>query len=196
MVLPGLFIEHIVVGAMALLWFLPLAVPDLMTAGSIPLGQAAALAPAVYVLGMLVDVAAFYVTSRLPFLRKTGSLKWCVRRYVDAQSDLADTVARETAAHGRGASVDIYLSLRSADLVAQTRMRSSRDRIARSTILNVALIWALAGDIYGLELWMWLSICILSVLVWAFLEAESYKFENRAVKAVDDAGLQPGGTGA
>ncbi len=57
MVLPGLLIEYLVVGSMSPLWFLPLISVDFNN--GIPLGKGAALAPAIYVLGMFVDFVAF-----------------------------------------------------------------------------------------------------------------------------------------
>jgi hypothetical protein len=71
--IPGLLIEYLVIGSTALLWLLPLAGVSLTSTESASIGKAAALAPALYVLGMLVDFCAFLLVSYVP--NKTGSLK-------------------------------------------------------------------------------------------------------------------------
>ena len=58
MALPGLFVEYLVIGSLALLWALPCAGVDIFHKELDAL-TVTALAPAIYVLGMFVDFAAF-----------------------------------------------------------------------------------------------------------------------------------------
>jgi hypothetical protein len=59
LVIPGLLVEYLISGAVALIWFVPLAE---RASFRVPLLDPLYLAPGIYVLGMFVDVIAHSVT--------------------------------------------------------------------------------------------------------------------------------------
>jgi hypothetical protein len=76
--IPGLLIEYLVVGSSALLWLFPLLGVPFFAKESLSFEKAAALAPTLYVLGMLVDYLAFVLVTAVP--SRHHSLKALVRR--------------------------------------------------------------------------------------------------------------------
>ena len=118
--LPGLLVEYLINGSVALLWLFAL-VPSVHQ-GIEPLY----LAPGIYVLGMLVDFAAFSVT----FVPKHAMRRWADRKIQRS----------EVYAIGASSRRKIRLQLEDPVLAAEYEHRSSRDRIARGTIINLALL--------------------------------------------------------
>lgn len=187
MALPGLLVEYLVVGSMALLWALPLA--GLNLDGEIPVGSAAALAPAIYVLGMFIDFAAFILVSKIP--TRDYSLKALVRWWVHEKPDIEVSDKNPFAGKfGRSSRGLIWLSQYSPDLAREVRERSSRDRVARGVMVNILLIW-LASKSVGesapiiIPDTSWILILTFSLCVWLFLETHSYSFEIRAGELID-----------
>lgn len=183
MALPGLLIEYLVVGSMALLWALPLTgvgITDQMA-----FSKAAALAPSIYVLGMFVDFIAFVVLSQLPTRRfsvKSLARCWLASRRPDIQvSD--SNVFKE--GPGRSSRGTIWLHQNAPDLVKEIRERSSRDRVARGAFINILIMWAVSLTtpvllFDGLGNVQWAVLAVFAFFVWVFLEANSYGFELRA----------------
>ena len=188
MALPGLLIEYLVVGSMALLWLLPLV--GINYEGEIPFGRAAALAPAIYVVGMFVDFIAFVLVSRFP--RRKYSLKalarWIVRRKPDIQNieNIRNNVFRD--GYGRSSRGTIWLYLHAPEIIKEVQARSSRDRVARGAFVNILIMWVISIaspnsslPIFScVSVYEWVLIVIFSLCVWLFLEANSYGFELRA----------------
>ena len=141
MALPGLLVEYLVVGSMALLWALPLAGIDF--SGTIPFGSAAALAPAIYVLGMFVDFIAFMLLTQLP--RRKYSLKHAVRIITHNGLDEGLKEDNPFSIHNHQNSQGfIWLGLREPGLLKEVKERSSRDRIARGAFINTLFLWVVS----------------------------------------------------
>ena len=75
---------------------------------------------------MLVDFAAFIVT----FLPKHALRRWADRQYERSEMYRVGASSRRK----------IRLQLENSDLAAEHERRSSRDRIARGTIINLAML--------------------------------------------------------
>ena len=218
MALPGLFVEYLVIGALALLWALPATGLEL-GGGESALLKLAALAPAVYVLGMFVDFAAFVIVTWLPL--RNGSYKNRVRRVVESKRDVLgrssqsatvdgadletppgtqraqasyfrvlwggfpDMNGRAAAPPGTTARRQIRLLTQKPDIAKQVEMRSSRDRIARSTVLNLILIALfLAGRNIELAA-LTFTLAIVAIPMWVFFEGNSYGYELRAAAELE-----------
>jgi len=199
MSLPGLFIEYLVVGSLALLWAFPLAAPDLPFSDFSSL-MIAALAPTIYVLGMFIDILAFALVTYFP--RPYDSYKDRVRQMVE-ESERAGRKGKVQAAgkvlwggfSDRDASkaslerhqeqmVKIWLLSRHSEIGKQIEMRSSRDRIARSSIINLALIFLVhlnSSPFYALAS---LTLAAFAVPMWVFYESSSQKFLKDAIRAL------------
>lgn len=185
MPLPGLLIEYLVVGSMALLWILPLLGIDV--SGQIELGSAAALAPTIYILGMFVDFIAFALLSQLP--TKKYSIKHMIRLAVNRRLDLdknnnCDSTNVFYENGNRNSAAHIWLSLENSHLFNEVKERSSRDRIARGAFINILILWLLSATAHSTVLidltnLQWLAASIFSLLVWITLELNSYRFELR-----------------
>ena len=193
MALPGLLVEYLVTGSMALLWFLPLVTGTCEP--SFNFAIATFLAPMLYVLGMFIDFLAFLFVSRLP-LGRDRSLKALVRWVVLQNSDIVeapDNVFLQE--HGRTTRGTIWLYLHDApDLVNEIKARSSRDRVARGAIVNIMIMWVMTsmegfpGLLFVKEMqwhhWSWAGISLFSIMAWGLLEGNSYGFELRAGEMV------------
>lgn len=208
MALPGLLIEYLVNGAIALFWALPLigfafgpgeiaaAAPAVVGVSSKVGGAifgAVILVPLCYVLGMLVDLAAYLATSRLP--TKRLSPRSLIKRYVEGQCPegllVGNPFSRDTdamhGARGRSARGQAYLALNAPGLLEEVKSRGSRDRVARGFFANLLLATALeaahqAGLIdVGLAIDVPIAGLIMATLIafamWGFLKRESYSYE-------------------
>lgn len=201
MALPGLLIEYLVTGAIALLWLFPLITLGLWELPEANLsllrdikGSAfglIVLAPLAYISGMAIDLFAYLLTSRTP--DKSRSLKSHARRY--AEADFSSSDLEDNPFSGRGESPQsrksraskglIWLHIHAPELVKQIEQRSSRDRVARGAMLN-ALLGSLVAFFLAFKLQSEpilyigiISICISICFwkVWAYCEFESYRFE-------------------
>jgi len=182
--LPGLLIEYLVVGSMALLWLLPLL--SINFENGIPLGKAAALGPSIYVLGMFVDAMAFILFSKLP--TKKYSLKKLVRFFVKKKPDIKNVqpiIFKDSS--GRSSRGKIWLYLYEPALIREVQDRSSRDRVARGAVVNILLMWGESllnrtnNDLIfnSFNNYHWSLLFLFSFLTWGFLESNSYAFELR-----------------
>jgi hypothetical protein len=193
MFLPGLLIEYLVIGATASIWILPLLglevtrISDQATAG----GAFILLAPVGYVVGMLVAQLAKFLLS-WPYNRKFNIQERAVR-YLERRR--SSSYGEEDGPLPKGSSAArLRVSLAETEpqiLLQEVNMRRSRDRIARATVVNLAM----AGSVYAHDLGVaflavdgvlaWaLGTAIFACAVlfafwtWAYLEAESDAFEE------------------
>lgn len=179
MALPGLLIEYLVVGAMALLWALPLLSIDRGVELSSPL--IGFLAPVLYVLGMFIDFVAYILLTRLP--TKKYSIKSLVRRISSCRYPIEFLESNPFSYKSRLQSAPIVqLSGKSPELLKEINERSSRDRIARGSFINILLLWITCqlepnALLINLNQWQWFGLALFSLTVWAFLERHSYLFE-------------------
>lgn len=128
MQIPGLLVEYLINGAVALTWLLPLMAslglaPD---ANKISTEIILLLVPGLYVLGMIIDTAAeFFIKSR------KNRIKEIVYKEHISNKDLKKMVRTY---------LNPKLILYAPELAKAVQIRSSIDRIARSTFLNVVLL--------------------------------------------------------
>lgn len=202
-VLPGLLIEYLVIGAVALPWAVLLIDPKVLEEfKNVSAIAALVLVPGVYVIGMIVDFVAF------AFVSAWGkySIKSLIRERVQRRKDLADFVRQDSfRASGVGATArrQIVLALDKPELAMQVELRSSRDRIARGTCVNLAIALLLVDKSWtvaipgsaglgagGLALWaVLLALLLVSMFMWVYFEANSYAYELRLQHILNARGL-------
>ena len=161
--LPGLLIEYLVNGAVALAWLYPLIASYLrdVTASLLPV-----IAVGLYVVGMVIDVLAWAITR---------PLKHNIRRRVHQKySRSADPEA--VSGTMRHAKIALY----APELARELATRSSRDRIARGLIVNAALATILVRPWWGGAL-----LFVASVVMWVMFEKLSYTYELCAERIID-----------
>ncbi|MDH3713876.1 MAG: hypothetical protein OET44_08535 [Gammaproteobacteria bacterium] len=159
--LPGLLVEYLINGVVAFLWIIELY-PSIKT--RLDLDAALLFIPALYVVGMAIDLVAFAV-GYVP--------KHMLRRRLDKKYDAA---ARPGGTHRK-----VFIMSRSSELAEELEKRSSRDRIARGTFVNlfpllylydVHPLFAIASLAFTLGAWLW-------------FEAQSYTFEVQAAAVLE-----------
>lgn len=162
--LPGLLIEYLFNGALALGWLFPFvstyldAIPDIL----LPF-----LVVAVYVIGMVIDVVAWLLSRPVkPWIRKPVHQKYTGSKDTEAVS---------------GTFRQAKITLHAPELAKELAMRSSRDRIARGAIVN-----AILAAFFILPWWVGLVVVTASIIVWTMFEKLSYMYELCAEKAVDE----------
>lgn len=199
MALPGLFIEYLVTGSLSLLWVLPLLGIDLNQQQFIAL-KIAALAPSIYVLGMFIDFLSFTFVTYLP--RKNCSYKARIRefiKYKEAYKDDPDSQLKkyyfkiyfggypgliENQNIGVTANRQISILSKDENIFKQVEMRSSRDRIARSTTFNLFLIALFNATLHPtLALYSWI-LAVIGIPMWVYFEGNSYGYERKAASLV------------
>lgn len=166
MALPGLLIEYLIAGGLALPWLLPL----LASLGfNVQLAFIPLMAVLLYAVGMLLDFCAYVLL--LP------SKRWLRRRIAARMGKLARPVSAPTATR------QVKILLYAPDLAKEVNMRSSRDRIARSTMLNCLLAAIAWRRVVPWQIGA--VVAVLCLAMWIFFERSSYSFELRAEEAID-----------
>lgn len=148
--IPGLLIEYLVVGSAALVWFFPLLGVPFFAEKSLSFEKAAALAPALYVLGMCVDYVAFVLVS----VPKNRCLKALVRNKLRAElAEKGMAIDFPATGGGRSTHINLTLQTRAPEFLKELDTRSSRDRIARSTVVNflalALVLWLACNEALG-----------------------------------------------
>jgi len=154
--LPGLLIEYLINGAVAFIWIRELfsSLPPL-AGGDLAL----LLIPVLYVVGMAVDLTAF-VICYVP--------KHILRRRLDK------TYGQSTQRGGTRRKV--FIISKSEEIAGELEKRSSRDRIARGTLVNLLpllFIWGIQPLIAVFSL-------VFVFVAWLWFESQSYRFELQA----------------
>lgn len=153
--LPGLLIEYLINGAVALVWIAPLLPPKIKPDGPT---EALVLIPILYVLGMAIDAVAYWLV-RQP--------KHALRNHLDRKFKVNVKYRTRRKA---------YILNKSSDIGEEIEKRSSRDRIARGTLVNLIPI-AVTYKIHPLAV----AGCFAVVfLMWLWFESQSYSFEAQA----------------
>jgi hypothetical protein len=165
MAIPGLFIEYLVNGAVALIWLVPLLTSTGF--GKVESAYLALYALGLYVLGMMIDFIAWTVTR---------PIKHFLRRKISAKYHLSPSTAPGTSIERQ-----VKFALYARDLHNEISMRSSRDRIARGAFLN-----AVIATVVILPLATGVPLIVLTFAVWLGSESISYKFELKAEQALDE----------
>jgi len=171
MALPGLLIEYLINGALALLWLSPLlkylGLPEIHSS-YLPI-----FALGIYVVGMIVDFIAWFVTR---------PVKYKIRKRIEEKYGIEFKTSLGKSAHLRQAKFAIY----APEISKETAMRSSRDRIARGAIINTVLaiiINSITQNILPTML-LGIPILIISVIMWMSFEKTSYSYELIAMEAI------------
>jgi hypothetical protein len=163
--LPGLLIEYLISGTLALIWLVPvLAVFDFDILDDLPLPL---LVVSLYVIGMTVDFVAFWLVKPL----KRVPRRWALRK--------ARLEAPATPQHS--VTYDVRFALYAPELAKEVAMRSSRDRIARGAIVNAVALTVVT--LLGLAHYSYpvlIALIVLSTVMWLAFEATSYGFVIRA----------------
>lgn len=204
---PGLLIEYLVTGGVSLIWLLPflqlLGFPW-QDSLFVKLGSIL-LIPVLYIVGLLINFLSGHLVSatkrkiRISLIEEhINTNKW----YKNFDNDLlealfetekkGDTIIKIKKIESRVAT--IYLWLNCDNLAKGFEMRSSRDRIARSTFLNLFIAAIFVPlTIYISKGFHWkLLLCIillitLSILfyhIWEESEKSSYRYKIEAVKMI------------
>ena len=135
MALPGFFIEYLINGSVSLIWIwlvirlLGQQIPDE------PPSVVILFAPVLYVLGMIIDFIAKFVTNLLSGLLKNKA----EREKGYFQKQFKKSFWRDKP-RGLSDSDSAIISAYSKELASDVAMRSSRDRVARGSFINVLII--------------------------------------------------------
>ena len=163
--LPGLLIEYLINGAIALIWLSQISIFSTLTAVSAT-GMEIVLIPIAYVIGMFIDYIAWFLTR---------PVKGFIRSKV--RDELAHELSFASDDYKDRWTDKLKIETDYANLSKQLESKSSRDRIARGTIINLILInvffWS-SIHVYGLVL-IFLAFCM-----WWKFEKQNYSYEVRA----------------
>jgi hypothetical protein len=172
MALPGFLIEYLVTGACALFWIFGLCFLTRLQVPKIETAYIALVAPALYVLGILVDYC-----SRQPLKRLKKNLERC--NFIERS-------------HGRSeSSATVWAG--SVELGKQLEMRSSRDRIARGAVGNIllsTLVYTAVTSRTSGPLWSYvvlgvgLAVVWIAVGMWIRFERLTNEFKKDACDAL------------
>ncbi len=176
MQLPGLLVEYLIDGSVALLWILPV----LSAFGFILPSDTSVLIlfiPGLYVIGMTIDFLAHRMV--LPWKEKLKKKVYNQKR--DENKNINFQAVPEK------------LIAYSSDLSNEFGMRSSRDRVARGTILNLILstsFYVILNFESGLlNYWivgLGIAGIILSIAMWVRYQKLSYDFEAEAFRILEE----------
>ena len=177
MQLTGFFVEYLIIGSTSLIWVLPLLQAAEI---EVPENKAiiALLAPALYVIGMVLDVIGHYVTKKhRRKIRDAAKAKY-MKRYGLTKAELA--------------TVDVELFTMSVDLAKAAIARTSRARVARGSLTNALfaapiLIVTQWNNLEVIGVVIAISLGILAIgglwKIWARWQRLSYRFEIKALSA-------------
>jgi hypothetical protein len=182
MSLPGFLVEYLVNGSCALVWIWMIVLLAGSDAPALDKSSLALLAPALYVLGMIIDFIA-KLFEELFKVHKKGARTTFHDFLRKKESDKYD--------YSKTAIIAAY----STDLSNHVGMRSSRDRVARGSIVN-ALLLTLCATLYvsqhpkpyfkwPLVLVAGLMLSGLCFLMWRHFEKLSSEFKNGAIVALN-----------
>jgi len=181
MTIPGLFIEYLIVGALALIWLYKLLPEQWVSKLLLQPAHLPLLALGLYVVGMVIDFVAWILTSYI----KAGLRAWAEEGHTYTPKELVKILKGGGGKVKRGSitSRQIYLAIHAPEAAKEAAMRSSRDRIARGAIINSILFttFALPSQKYiGV-----LMILIFSIM-WVNFELSSYSYEMKAEQLVKE----------
>ncbi len=171
---PGMFIEYLINGSVALVWVLPiLKLLEIPTPKET--ATAALLLPGLYVIGMIIDYFGWFISRSYKGRLKGEALKGS--GLSDKDTDILQP------------NVFIY----APELAKASEMRGSRDRIARGTFINIVVTTILLS-VYSSKLEIPLSplyvvilgsiLSMLCGLMWVRFQRLAYEYELRGMVAV------------
>ena len=176
MAVPGLFVEYLVNGVVALVWAYPILNSNGL--GKIDASYLPLLALGLYVFGMMIDFLAWILTR---------PIKRLVRRRVSMRYGISPIQE-----HGQSFSREVRFLLYAPELTREVAMLRSRDRIARGAFLN-----SIFATIFVLPLFAGALLVVFTFVMWIGFESVSHKFDLKAEQALDLRGAgDKGGEGA
>ena len=170
--LPGLLVEYLINGCIAFIWLFSFERIQAIASQSY---SELLLIPVAYVLGMFIDFLAWIITRPVKNQIRDSALR---------------VVGKEREESGVTIDVNEYkffwdekveIEKSYPELNSEIKSRSSRDRIARGTILNLIPITIVYWSGLG---WIGLLLLILSVTMWIRFEHYNRCFEIRAAISV------------
>ncbi len=171
--LPGLLVEYLINGSIALVWLLKIDKLQLVFA-EIQDNQILII-PIAYVLGMFIDFLAALLVHPFKKLIRRSSEK---------------TVGKEIKSKRPTLNINDYktfwdekvaIEKHFPDLNKEIMSRSSRDRIARGTMLNLIPI----SILYWADLqWVGIILLFISIIMWAKFEQYNRCFEIRSAISI------------
>ena len=176
MAIPGLFIEYLIVGALALIWIYPLLPEQWLS--KIQPTLLPLLALGLYVVGMLIDFCAWIVTGYI----KNGLRAWAEGGHKYSFKEMSK-VFRGGGKFRRGSVISrqIYLTIHAPEVAKAAAMRGSRDRIARGAIINSILFTVV---VLPDRRYIGVLMIVVSFLMWVYFELSSYDYEVKAERLV------------
>jgi len=177
MQIPGLLIEYLITGSVALIWLVPLLSMSGVSLQGCDGAVIALFAPGLYVVGMIVDSIGWFVLR--PQRRR-------IRQRVYEGHDFGG---------GKVFDRDPRFLVHVPELAKANEMYSSRDRIARGAFVSVVVATIVHATRFG-GLGM-LSLCAACVVIgaavslvcwgmWARYQRASYEYEIQAFLAIEE----------
>lgn len=182
MQLPGLLIEYLINGATSLIWLIPLLALFSTEIDKFELADGVILLPSCYLLGMVID----FLGSRL-LRRYKQKIKQDIRERI-RQITGNDYESNELYAEAK-------LKLYSPELAQSLEMRSSRDRIARGSVINFSLAtmvltihFARLNEPINAVICSLIGIVLVptSVNMWTKFQASSYAFATASLITLEE----------
>jgi hypothetical protein len=165
MAVPGLLIEYLINGALALVWLYPLL--KRYDLSDPPVAYLAVYALGLYFVGMVVDIAAWWLTR---------SIKYRIRRKIAEKYGFT-----EQERSGSSHIWQVNFALYAPEVAKEHAMRSSRDRIARGAIVNSIL-----ATVIVLPIEVGIGCVLASIGMWIGFEKVSYAYELHARRLVHE----------
>lgn len=165
MALPGLLIEYLINGALALVWLYPLLKKHGLS--DAPVAYLAVYALGLYFVGMVVDIVAWWTTR---------SIKLRIRRQVAKKYGFT-----EQERSGSSHTWQVKFALYAPEVAKESAMRSSRDRIARGAIIN-----SIVATLIILPVEIGIACILVSIAMWTGFEKVSYAYELHARRLVNE----------
>lgn len=176
--LPGLLIEYFINGVIALFWIVVAFYPEVLDRTN---SQLLVFIPLAYILGMLTDIIAYVLT--LP-------IKTFIRARIDRKKLKIEkhTSGRNGTGNERDKKTFIEIQHTYPAIAKELTNRSSRDRIARGTIVNS--IFA-SFFIPAISLSIGLTLIIASLIMWIIFEGQSHIYFRRAENVIKELETNP-----
>lgn len=159
--LPGLLIEYLITGTVALFWLSKLIAPTNFQNDPV---LTLLLIPSAYVLGMVIDLLAF-ILFLIP--------KYRIRNEIDNLYKVSKRVSRVTRR--------VFIIKESPELAEELEKWSSRDRIARGFFINLLAICS----VYQVSYLATILLLVFVFGMWWRFEYESYKLTTVTAKLLN-----------
>lgn len=171
--LPGLLVEYLINGCIALLWLICLLPQHVID--NLHNLEKLLLIPIAYVVGMFIDYIAWFLTRPLKKMIRNSALNSIDKAFKKSNTPI------DVGQYAYFWEEKVEIEKNYPDLNKEIRSRSSRDRIARGTIINLI---ALSICYWNLLFWVWIILIAISFLMWIRFEHYNRCFEIRAAISI------------